>query len=165
MKILGIDPGTVIIGYGIVESDQDVLSSVVYGVIKCRERLSLPDRLCHIYEELVKIIEQYKPEVAAIETPFVGDNIKSAFVIGKAQAVAILAASQRNIPIFEYSPASVKSHVAGYGASSKEQVQEMVKMLLNLDGVPEPCDAADALAVAICHSRESTLREIVSRGQ
>jgi crossover junction endodeoxyribonuclease RuvC len=97
----------------------------------------------------------------AIETPFVGENVKSALAIGKAQAVVLLIAAQNNKPIYEYSPAQVKHHVADYGASSKEQMQEMVKMLLDLDEVPQPNDAADALAVAICHLRESRLRDII----
>jgi crossover junction endodeoxyribonuclease RuvC len=163
MIILGIDPGTIVIGYGVVSSDRDDLTVISYGAIKCRERQPLPDRLCYIYDELNKVIEQHHPGAVAIETPFVGDNVRSAFVIGKGQAVAILAAAQRHIPVFEYPPATVKRHVADYGASSKEQVQEMVKLLLNLAAVPEPNDAADALAVAICHSREAKLAEIMAR--
>ena len=165
MRILGVDPGTIHLGYGIVEFDHDILTTIIYGAIECRGRLPLPERLCHLYKELEKVIDVYRPDVMAIEAPFFGDNAKSALAIGKAQAVAILAAAQRHLPIFEYSPAMVKRHVADYGASSKEQVQEMVKLLLGLDEIPQPCDAADALALAICHSREARLKEIVAEGR
>ena len=150
-------------GYGIVESDDSSLAVVAYGAIKCRERQPLTDRLRQIYEKLDKIITQFEPDAAAIETPFVGDNVRSALAIGKAQGVAMLAAAMHGIPIFEYSPAAVKHHVADYGASTKEQMQEMVKLLLDLVEIPQPHDAADALAIAICHSREMTLNEMRMR--
>ncbi len=114
-----------------------------------------------LYDGLTAVVRKYKPDVMAVETPFVGENIKSALAIGKAQAVVLLIAAQNKKPIYEYSPAQVKHHVADYGASSKEQMQEMVKMLLDLDEVPQPNDAADALAVAICHLRESRMRDII----
>jgi len=158
MIILGIDPGTIQLGYGIVASDGDTFRAIAFGAVKCRGEL--PERLCHLYAELDKIIAQYQPEVVAVETPFVGENARSAIAIGKAQAVAILAAAQRGISVFEYPPATVKRHVADYGASSKEQVQTMVKLLLEMAEPPQPFDAADALAVAICHAREAKLQEI-----
>ena len=160
MRILGVDPGTIVIGYGVVEGDRDALTTVTYGAIKCKERLPLPERLAYLFDELGKVFEEFHPDALAIETPFVGENVKSALAIGKAQAVAMLAAARRGVPVFEYPPATVKHHVADYGASSKEQMQEMVKLLLNLEEVPQPNDAADALAVAICHVREARLREI-----
>ena len=160
MRILGVDPGTIVIGYGVVEGDRDTLTTVTYGAIKCKERLPLPERLAYLYDGLGKIFDEYRPDALAVETPFVGENVKSALAIGKAQAIAMLAAARRHVPVFEYPPATVKHHVADYGASSKEQMQEMVKLLLNLEEVPEPNDAADALAVAICHLREARLREI-----
>ncbi len=147
-------------GYGVIQCDDGSLTAITYGAIKCRERQPLANRLCLLYEKLNKIIEQYRPDAAAIETPFVGDNARSALAIGKAQGVAILVAALHRIPIFEYSPAAVKHHVADYGASSKEQVQEMVKLLLDLEEVPQPHDAADALAIAICHSREMKLNDM-----
>ena len=165
MKILGVDPGTIVLGYGVVENDRGCLKTVTYGSIKCQERLPLPERLRHLHGELSRVIEQYQPDELAIETPFVGENIKSALAIGKAQAIAMLAASQHDMPVFEYSPAIIKRHVAGYGASSKEQVQEIVRLLLELSEVPQPHDAADGLAVAICHSREERLREIAAEGR
>jgi len=158
MIILGIDPGTIQLGYGLVVSEGDALETVTFGVVKCQGEL--PERLCHLYAELGKIIEQHRPEIMAVETPFVGENARSAIAIGKAQAVVILAAAQRGIAIFEYPPATVKRHVADYGASTKEQVQTMVKLLLDMAEPPQPFDAADALAVAICHAREAKLKEI-----
>jgi len=156
MRILGVDPGTVIFGYGIIDSIEDEVKLVHYGVIRCPSRLEMPQRLCTLHSELTKIVREYLPEVMAVETPFVGENIKSALAIGKAQAVALLVSAQNNIPVFEYSPATIKSHVTDYGASSKEQIQEMVKLLLDMDDIPQPSDSADALAAAICHLRESS---------
>ena len=158
MIILGVDPGTIQLGYGVVATKGDTLAALAYGIVKCRGEL--PERLCHLYDELVKIITQHQPSVLAIETPFVSENARSALAIGKAQAVAILAAAQRGIPVYEYPPAVVKRHVADYGASSKEQVQTMVKLLLEMAEPPEPLDAADALAIAICHTREAKLKAI-----
>jgi len=150
-------------GYGIVESDDYSLIAIAYGAFKCQERQPLASRLSQLFENLNKIIAQYEPDAVAIETPFVGDNVRSALAIGKAQGVAMLAAGLRQIPVFEYSPATVKHHVADYGASTKEQMQEMVKLLLDLSEIPQPNDAADALAIAICHSREMKLIEMHAR--
>ncbi|MCL2679238.1 MAG: crossover junction endodeoxyribonuclease RuvC [Dehalococcoidia bacterium] len=161
MIVLGVDPGTIVLGYGLIESRGDGMTPVCYDSIKCKARSAMSERLLFLYEGLGEVVRRYRPDVIAIESPFVGDNVKSAFAIGKAQAIVFLLAAQNGIPIYEYSPAQVKHHVADYGASSKEQVQQMVKMLLELDEVPEPNDAADALAVAICHLRESRLREIL----
>jgi crossover junction endodeoxyribonuclease RuvC len=161
MRILGIDPGTIVLGYGLIESCRDEMSLVCFDTIKCRARSDMSERLFFIHSRLTAVIDRYKPDIVAVESPFVGENVKSAFAIGKAQAIVLLVAAQHRIPVYEYSPAQVKHHVADYGASSKEQMQEMVKMLLELDEVPQPNDAADALAVAICHLRESRLREII----
>ena len=165
MRILGIDPGTIVLGYGLIESRRDEMSLVHFATIKCKARSDMSERLLFLYDELTAVVLKYKPDVLAIETPFVGENVKSALAIGKAQAVVLLIAAQNKKPIYEYSPAQIKHHVADYGASSKEQMQEMVKMLLGLDEVPQPNDAADALAVAICHLRESRLRDIIAESQ
>jgi crossover junction endodeoxyribonuclease RuvC len=165
MRILGVDPGTIVLGYGLIESQRDEMTLVHYDSIKCKARSDMSERLFFLYEGLTAVVRKYKPDVMAVETPFVGENIKSALAIGKAQAIVLLIAAQNKIPIYEYSPAQVKHHVADYGASSKEQMQEMVKMLLDLDEVPQPNDAADALAVAICHLRESRLRDIIAESQ
>ena len=165
MRILGVDPGTIVLGYGLIESLRDEMTLVHFDAIKCKARSDMSERLLFLYDGLTLVVRKYKPDVMAVETPFVGENIKSALAIGKAQAIVLLIAAQTKIPIYEYSPAQVKHHVADYGASSKEQMQEMVKMLLDLDEVPQPNDAADALAVAICHLRESRLRDIIAESE
>ena len=160
---MGIDPGTVIMGYGIIESSGDEVALVDCGALGCSERSPIGERLSFLYRELGKLISRYQPDVVAIEQPFVAKNVKSALAIGKAQAVAILAAANEGIPTFEYTPAQVKQRVTDYGASSKEQVQEMVRLQLGLSEVPQPPDAADALAVAICHCQEAHLEELLAR--
>ena len=164
MRILGIDPGTIVMGYGIIESDGDDVKVVDFGAISVNERSPIGERLHTLHLRLLEIIDIYQPENVAIEQPFVARNVKSAFAIGRAQAVAILAAAASGLPTSEYTPAQVKQHVAGYGNSSKEQVQEMVRLQLNLSSVPEPNDAADVLAVAICHVQEMHLSGLLLPG-
>jgi len=163
MKVLGIDPGTVTMGYGVVESNNDDISLIDCGALVASERSPIGERLCYLYRELLCIIENYQPDMVAVEQPFVAINARSALAIGRAQAIALLAAATQNIPTHEYTPAQVKQSVANYGASSKAQVQEMVRLQLNLKEVPQPDDAADALAVAICHLREIHLSEVLAR--
>jgi len=163
MRILGIDPGTVVVGYGIIDSRVDEISMVTYDAITCPKRSPISERLSFLFERLSEVIIEYKPDVVAVEQPFVSKNVKTALAIGKAQAVAILAASRQGIPVFEYTPAEVKRVVANYGASSKEQIQEMVKLQLGLAEIPHPNDAADALAVAICHLRQSRFKAILAQ--
>lgn len=163
MKILGIDPGTIVMGYGVIESEGDEVNLVDFGAIKASERSPIGERLNRLYHELLKVIQRYKPDAVAVETPFVAKNVRTALAIGRAQAIAILAATEKKVPFYEYSPAQVKQRVANYGASSKEQVQEMVRLQLGLAEVPEPNDAADALAVAICHAQEIHLNEVLTR--
>jgi crossover junction endodeoxyribonuclease RuvC len=165
MRILGVDPGTIILGYGLIESVRDEMTLVHYDSIKCKARSDMSERLLFLYDGLTLVVDKYGPDVMAVESPFVGENIKSALAIGKAQAIVLLIAAQHGLPIYEYSPAQIKHHVADYGASSKEQMQEMVKLLLDLDEVPQPNDAADALAVAICHLRESRMADIIRESQ
>ncbi len=163
MRVLGIDPGTVVIGYGVIDSERDEMTLVCCGALTCRERSPAGERLDHLYNKLADVVLRYQPDAVAIESPFVAKNAKSALAIGRAQAVAMLAASQRSIPAYEYSPRQIKQSVASYGASSKEQVQEMVRLQLGLARAPEPDDAADALAVAICHLQETHLRHLTER--
>ena len=163
MKILGIDPGTQVMGWGVVATDGSDVSLVGYGAIKVPDKLQPAEKLNLLYTELQKIIRKYTPDNVAVEQPFVAKNVHSAFVVGRAQAMALLAAANKNIPAFEYTPAQVKQQVANYGASSKEQIQEMVKILLNLKEVPQPNDAADALAVALCHAQEARINELIAR--
>jgi crossover junction endodeoxyribonuclease RuvC len=162
MKILGIDPGTVIMGYGLIECEGSETALVDYGAIAVPDKLKSGERLNYLYKELLKVIKRHRPDIAAIETPFVAKNVKSALAIGRAQAIALLAAASQKVPAFEYSPAQVKLRVASYGASSKEQVQEMVRLLLGLEEAPQPNDAADALAVALCHVQEIQMNEFLA---
>ena len=163
MRILGIDPGTIVAGYGIIDSEAGDMTFVCCNALKCKQRSPIGERLVYLYDEITEVILKYHPDVMAIESPFVGQNIQSALAIGKAQAVAILAAGKKGIPCFEYTPAKIKQGAADYGASSKEQVQQMVKLQLGLAEVPRPNDAADALAVAICHIREMHIKELLAR--
>ncbi|TET48179.1 MAG: crossover junction endodeoxyribonuclease RuvC [Dehalococcoidia bacterium] len=163
MKVLGIDPGTITMGYGVVESRDDEIALIDCGALVSPERSPIGERLSYMYQELLEIIEHHQPDTVAVEQPFVANNVRTALAIGRAQAVALLAAAIKGIPTYEYTPAQIKQQVANYGASSKEQVQEMVKLQLGLAEVPQPNDAADALAVAICHLREIHLSNLLAR--
>ena len=162
MRVLGIDPGTVVMGYGVIESNDDDIALVDYGALVNPERSPIGERLRYLYNKLLEIIQIYRPDAVVVEQPFVGKNVRSALAIGRAQAVAILAAATNGIPSHEYTPTQIKQRVANYGASSKEQVQEMVRLQLGLAEVPQPNDAADALAAAICHLREIHLSNLLS---
>ncbi len=161
VRVLGIDPGTVAMGYGIVESRNEEVAPVDYGVLNCPAHSPIGERLSLLYHGLEQIISRYHPDAVAVEQPFVAKNVKSAFAIGRAQAVAILAAANCGIAVCEYTPAQVKQRVANYGASSKEQIQEMVRLQLGLQEIPWPSDAADALAVALCHLGEVHLTNLL----
>ncbi len=152
MIILGIDPGIAIVGYGIVEYNGNSFKTLDYGAIFTDSKESTPNRLNKIYEELGKLIDIYKPEVAAIEELFFNKNVKTAIAVGQARGVLILTAARKNLDIYEYTPLQVKQGVVGYGRAEKKQVQMMVKTFLNLRSIPKPDDVADALAVAICHA-------------
>ncbi len=162
MRVLGIDPGTVTMGYGVIDSNGDEVALVQYGALQVKERSPIGERLSFLYNGLMEIMARFKPDAVAIEQPFVAANAKSALAIGRAQAIAILAAANNKIPGYEYTPAQIKQQVANYGASSKEQIQEMVKLQLGLDEVPQPNDAADALAVALCHLQEMHLENLLA---
>lgn len=161
MRIFGIDPGTVAMGYGIIETGDGEPEFIDCGVIKPLARSSIGERLGFLYKNLMEIIADSHPDVVAIEEPFVAKNARTALAIGRAQAIAILSAANSDIPSFEYTPAQIKQRVTTYGASSKEQVQEMVRLQLGLDYVPEPNDAADALAVALCHMGEAHVNNLL----
>lgn len=157
MRVLGIDPGTMVTGFGIVDDIRGKLSSVSYGTIEGRRKDSFPDRLKMMFDGLNKAIKDYKPEQIALECAFYGKNVKSAIKIGEARGVAILCAALAEIPLFEYAPTEVKRAVVGSGSAQKEQVSKMVKVLLSLSEVPEKYDATDALAIAICHCHRMKL--------
>ena len=151
MKILGVDPGTLTCGYAILESDGHSSRALDYGVVRSRDE-ALPVRLKVIYEGLLVVIDRWEPDVAAVESAFFGKNARSALKIGEGRGVALLAAASRGLPVVEYAPAEVKKSVVGTGRAHKSQVQEMVRLILSLPELPEPEDAADALAIALCHS-------------
>ena len=162
MRILGIDPGTIRMGYGVIESGGDEINLIDCGALTSPARSSIGGRLSYLYGRLLEIIACCQPDAVAVEQPFIAKNVRSAMAIGRAQAVALLAAANRGISTYEYTPTQVKQKVAKYGASSKEQIQEMVRLQLGLLQVPQPSDAADALAVAICHLREIHLSNLLA---
>ncbi len=163
MRILGIDPGTIAMGYGVIDDSQGEAIMIDYGVITAPARSPIGERLSFLYQHLQEIVSRYQPDVVAVEQPFVAKNVRSAIAIGQAQAIAILAASNQGIAVYEYTPTHVKQKVANYGASSKEQIQEMVRLHLGLTTVPQPNDAADALAVALCHLSEMHLTNLLAK--
>ncbi|MEE8413142.1 MAG: crossover junction endodeoxyribonuclease RuvC [Dehalococcoidales bacterium] len=165
MRIIGIDPGTIAMGYGVLESNDGETALVDYGVLTVKARSPIGERLAYLYNSLMKIISESQPDVMAIEQPFVAKNVKTALAIGRAQAIAILAAANQGIPFYEYTPTQVKQRVSSYGASSKEQIQEMVRLQLGMLQAPQSNDAADALAVALCHISETHLSNLLSRQQ
>ncbi len=149
-------------GYGVIESNEDEIAVIDYGGLVSKECFQIGERLNYFYGELRKIIQRHQPDGVAVEQPFVAKNVRTALAIGRAQAVALLAAATDKIPSFEYTPARIKQMVANYGASGKEQIQEMVRLQLGLTEVPQPDDAADALAVAICHLREVHVNNLLT---
>ena len=153
MRVLGIDPGTVRLGYGIVDGE-DQIRMVCCGVLTLSSKKPIETRLHFLYRELSQVIAEYQPAEVAIEEPFVGCNIRSALAIGRAQAVAMLAAINQGLPVYRYSPAEIKQQTTSYAGSDKQQVQEMIRIQLGLPQPPQPSDAADALATAICHLQQ-----------
>jgi len=151
MLILGIDPGTAITGFGLITEKKDKLVFIDHGTITTSKTATSQERLKIIYGNLKKIIKDYKPEAIAVEKLFFGKNSKTALAVGQARGIVLLAAAEMKVPLAQYSPLEVKLAVTGYGKADKKQVQEMVVRLLGLSFTPKPDDAADALAIAICH--------------
>ena len=151
MRILGVDPGINITGYGVIEKDYDKTIDVVHGEIRRTKSEPLSKCLAKIYDDLIEIVEDFAPDAMALEDIFYGKNVNSLIKQAQVKGVVILASCHSNIPIYEYTPLEVKKAVVGYGRAEKSQVQQMVKTILNLSELP-PVDASDALAVAICHS-------------
>ena len=159
MIILGIDPGTRITGYGIIDVEGNRLRHVDNGIVKTRSSDPLPLRLKAIYDGLTVVLKEFSPEAVAIEQVFLAKNPKAALTLGHARGTAVIASVNLNLEVHEYSALQVKSAVVGYGHAAKQQVQHMVKTLLNLPEVAQE-DAADALAVAICHANSRTLKQV-----
>ncbi|MBM7563757.1 crossover junction endodeoxyribonuclease RuvC [Paenibacillus sacheonensis] len=157
MRVLGIDPGIAIVGFGFIDKIGSKLVPVQYGCITTEARTPQEERLKQVYESACALMDRYKPDTLGIEKLFFNRNVTTAFSVGQARGVVILAAAQRGIPVMEYTPLQVKQAVVGYGKAEKRQVQEMVKMLLKLSAIPKPDDVADALAVAICHAHSTVL--------
>jgi crossover junction endodeoxyribonuclease RuvC len=151
VKVFGIDPGSQRTGYGCVESDGRRHGLLLCGAVATACRASFPEKLLAIHRELSSTLASVRPDCVAVENLFHATNVRSALLLGQARGVALLAAMESGVPVFEYTPAEVKRAVVGYGRAEKVQVQHMVKLLLGLRSVPTPHDAADALAVAICH--------------
>jgi crossover junction endodeoxyribonuclease RuvC len=163
MRIIGIDPGIAITGYGIIDKKGSSFRPVNYGQITTEAGQDTFKRLVSIYNDLIRIFDEYKPECAAVEELFFNKNVKTAMIIGQARGVAILAAANAGLDIHEYTPLQVKQAVVGYGRAQKKQVQLMVKLLLNLGDIPRPDDVADALAVALCHGSSCKMQSILDR--
>ena len=151
MRVVGIDPGSLATGYGVIEQSAGGMQALAWGAVRTQARQPLPVRLRRIYEGLSEVIWVWQPEVAVVEKVFFAENAKSALTLGQARGVALLTAANADLPLVEYSALEIKQAVVGYGRAAKEQVQEMVRVLLSLPTAPRPADAADALAAAICH--------------
>ena len=162
LLVLGIDPGLSVTGYGLVLWSNDKARAVAYGALTMSRRAPLSERLRQIHAGVGQVIADWGSDEVAVEDFLVG-NVRAAVAIGEARAVVLLAAAQAGLPVFQYQPAQVKQFVTSYGGGRKEQVQEMVKMLLGLDEPPQPTDAADALAVALCHCFRRSQREMLER--
>ncbi|GIQ64089.1 crossover junction endodeoxyribonuclease RuvC [Paenibacillus cisolokensis] len=157
MRVMGIDPGIAIAGFGFIDKSGHKLVPVQYGSIETEAGTPQEKRLLQIYESAGTLMDRYKPDAVAVEKLFFNRNVTTAFAVGQARGVIILAAAERGVPVAEYTPLQVKQAVVGYGKAEKRQVQEMVRMFLMLAAVPKPDDVADALAVAICHAHTAVM--------
>jgi len=162
MAVIGIDPGTALTGYGIVEENSNGdLIVLGFGVIETSKNTASHSRLLTIYTELEDVLSLYHPESSAVERLYFQKNTKTALAVGQARGVILLSLAKAGIEISEYNPVEIKQAITGYGQASKKQMQEMVKILLRLDSIPQPDDAADALAIAICHIHSRKMASLV----
>ena len=162
--ILGIDPGLALTGYGILADHQGEPQARAYGVITTPADEPLPARLARLYEQLRVLIGQHRPTAVAVEELFFARNARTALTVGHARGVVLLAIAQADLPLYQYKPVEVKLAVTGYGNADKHQVQEMVRLLLGLERLPQPDDAADALALALCHFHSQRLQALAPAG-
>lgn len=167
MRILGIDPGVAIVGFGVVDSEGGTQRMVQYGAINTPANTPLAARLVQIEQDLTELLQQFKPDEVAIEELFFSKNITTGIAVAHARGVILATVEKAGIPLYEYTPMQVKQAVVGYGLAEKNQVMDMTKRLLKLRSVPKPDDAADALAIAICHARSATslLRRVAPQGK
>lgn len=163
--ILGIDPGTMVMGYSLIMQNGKQLSLLRMGVLKLKQYDNQALKLKKIFERVLEIIEEYHPDELAIEAPFYGKNVQSMLKLGRAQGVAMAAALYRDIPIFEYSPRKIKQSITGNGAASKEQVALMLQKIINFEQLPEFLDATDATAAAVCHYFQRSLNVISDKDE
>ena len=162
MIILGIDPGTATTGYGLITEDEAGAARLIRcGVVTTEPGVPMPERLLAIHRAVAELIRAHAPAAVAVEALFFGRNVTTALTVGQARGVVLLAAAQAGLPIYEYKPAEVKQALSGYGGADKRQMQEMVRLLLGLEEIPRPDDAADAVAVAICHLHSQRLRRLM----
>lgn len=158
MVILGIDPGFAIVGFGVIRSEKGQQSMIQCGTVTTPAGLPLPARLLQIEDDMDTLLAQFKPEAMAVEELFFNTNVTTGIGVAQARGIILVAAERRGVPVFEYTPGQVKQAVVGYGKAEKRQVMEMTKRILNLKAVPKPDDAADAVAIALCHARSYTSR-------
>lgn len=163
MRILGIDPGTAITGYGLIESKGYDLNPVAYGILDTQAGLPSSERLKQIYEQMAQLLEEAQADLVAVEQLFFNKNVRTALSVGEARGVILLAIADKGIPVVEYTPPQVKMAVTGYGKADKRQVQLMVRSILGLKKIPSPDDAADALAVAVCAAHSYSLEQRLSK--
>ena len=161
MRIIGVDPGTRTVGYGVIDFDGNTVRAVEYGVIEAGHLDDYAERFAYIHEELHRIVLKNRPDVAVIEEVFTSKALKRSIEIGEGRGVAILTCALAGLPVKSYSVKTVKKSVVGNGNAHKSQVQKMVKLLLNLESIPRPDDAADALAIAICHSHRARVNPLL----
>jgi len=164
MRILGIDPGIAIVGYGVVDKEGNRYKTVAYDAVTTKAHTPLEERLEIVYNGIVELIKEYRPDAMSIEELFFNNNAKTALTVGQARGVIILAAVQNHVPVYEYTPLQVKQALTGYGRASKTQIQQMMKSMLGLSEVPKPDDVADALAIAVCHGNSIRFNSIKQFG-
>ncbi len=165
MLILGLDPGLATTGYGFIEGDGGDIRAVAYGVITTPPGMAIGDRLAKLHGEIMALLERYRPTAAAVEELFFATNARTAIVVGEGRGVILLALAQAGVPVAEYTPLQIKQAVTGYGLADKVQVQQMVQLLLTLDALPRPDDAADALAASICHYHALRYTELAQNAE
>ncbi|MBR6824898.1 MAG: crossover junction endodeoxyribonuclease RuvC [Firmicutes bacterium] len=160
MRILGIDPGTAIMGYGVIEADGNRYQLLDYGCVRTKADIPMPQRLLQLHQGVTQLIQMFDPACVSVEELFFNRNVTTAVPVGQARGIVLLAAAQNELPVYEYTPLQVKQTICGYGRAEKPQVQFMVQRLLNMQSIPKPDDAADALAIAITHARYYATRRL-----
>ena len=164
MRILGIDPGLAIVGYGVVDKIGNSYKTIDYNAITTMAHTPIENRKKIIYDEISLLLDKFKPDALSIEELFFNNNSKTAIAVGQARGVVLLAAVEHNVPIYEYTPLQVKQALTGYGRASKTQIQQMMKNILALSEIPKPDDVADALAIAVCHGNSMRFNSILNYG-